>query len=223
MREKKTTLREKLRGFTILELIVVIAIVSVLLGVLVPSMRSYFIRSRLNTANSNAKVLFNSLQTICMEYELADRSAESSVFYGGADTNGDGRTEATTTGWIFLCSQESVQNRADYGNITQIAVSTPYSGQLNLVNENTPSSLRNRVVRLFEESGEMYWAAYIRDYQVKTVWCAATGSTDYIGAYPVKKTEPSDHGMDEYGSGGLQSDMLVQDIVAWSGESWGTT
>ena len=74
--------KRKVSGFTLLEMVVVLAIISVLTGILVPTVRGYITRSRINTANSNAKVLFNSIQTIMMEFQFKERTMTESAFYG---------------------------------------------------------------------------------------------------------------------------------------------
>ncbi len=87
MKQMKTTRR----GFTLLEMIIVIGIITILTAVFVPAINGYLTRSRLNTSNANAKVIFNSMQTICQEMEFAERGAEDTVLYGPMYTTRNGQ------------------------------------------------------------------------------------------------------------------------------------
>ena len=61
----------KMKGFTLIELIVVIAIIGVLEAILVPSMIGYVGQSKLSTANSNAKLAYTNTATYCTNCEVA--------------------------------------------------------------------------------------------------------------------------------------------------------
>lgn len=71
-------MKKSQKGFTLIELVVVIAIIGVLAAILVPSMLNYVKKSRLKSANSNAKTAYNAIAEYVADAEVKG-SVEASI------------------------------------------------------------------------------------------------------------------------------------------------
>jgi len=162
-------------GFTLIEMVVVLAIIGILLLTLIPSFYNYYTNSRLNSANSDAKVLFNSTQTIMQEYEFAERSADTSFFYG-----------ATKNGTLMIKGSGSSQ--AGSGAITDAVGSTAAVSDYN----GSPATFGGRLARLYPNYDSTAWCVYIDGYTVRCAVTATTGTSDYVGGYPVRASVKHD-------------------------------
>jgi prepilin-type N-terminal cleavage/methylation domain-containing protein len=68
------------RGFSLIELLVVVAIIAVIMGIMVPLMQSAMLRAHVGAMASDSRIIHNAFKQYFIDYDMYPNSTDSGAF-----------------------------------------------------------------------------------------------------------------------------------------------
>lgn len=172
------------KGFTLMELVVVIAIFGVLIGIVTPAWTNYLRRSKFKAQNQKAKAIFNAAQTIITDLDFSERKYKAALPGASTEYAKILNNHIYTSGdeWYYYwdgSSGHQCDAKGDALNPGDLSYSAERTATLNEWNEKIGNQIR-RIV-----TDDMVYKIYVKDYKVQSVVSANNGHDRYIGAHPI--------------------------------------
>lgn len=186
----------KRKGFTLMELIVVIAIFGILVAVITPASAAYITRSKFRVQNQKSKAIFNAAQVVLTDLEFTERK-----YFAAYDTTTESDqkiklkkylyTPLDHSDWYYYWDGEQGYMCDAAGNAIKMDADPdtyPEKRQSYIAewNERMGQSIR-RIV-----TDDMVYKIWVHDYNVMSVACADKTQSRFIGAHPTTIYELDD-------------------------------
>ena len=180
------------KGFTLIELIIVIAIIGVLAGVLIPSWGAYIRRARTRSQNLKAKTILNAAQTVVTDMKFSERKGRNKYLAQLSESNADAPLTAKRSLYGAVCSTDPnctewyyYWNGSD-GVLTDISgnvIGEEKSDRAYGVTQKWNEKLADSIGKILNED-ELVYKIHVKNYKVMSVVSARFENDRYLGNYP---------------------------------------
>ena len=180
--------RRSKKGFTLMELVIVLTIMGILLVIIVPSWGYFIRRARERSANAKAKVVFNAAQTEITRINMKERPTFNIATDPTADsTKQDAAKKALFVGNVDDATKGEFYYYWDGASKTgyKLSASKP-NGNLKDVNASAEDNAAlARAINNIVGDKAYFYKIYVKDYNVKSVVYSEYANGRYKGTYPL--------------------------------------
>ena len=155
------------KGISLMELIIVLAIISILTLIVGVMWNRIIYKQRLTSANNNAKIVFNAVQTETIKYASSERNKKDADRFIGEGN------------FYFYWDGGQGHSCSSLGDLGSGA---PTGAE--------QTRFAKAINNILDENGE--YAIYIKNYVVQSVSYVPEHASRYLGSYPAARREVSD-------------------------------
>lgn len=195
---------QKKKGFTIVELIVVIAIIGVVAAILVPTMLGYTISSRVTSANSTASDLQKAINLF-----LTEANTQQYGMFVSRSNNTEMQVSIVNGVWSLTISDPSVF--VNNGSARWSGSGTGQNGIPAANAQNAEDLLATRLASLFGEVKTGYISAYLEGGICRALYYTAdtTAAVPNMPAFGIGGWSVATHGWDGNNAGVTPDGTIV--------------
>ncbi len=190
------------KGFTLMELVVVLAVIGILSAILIPTWNTFIAKGRIRSQNNNAKIVFDAAQKQCIDLERRSRTLKNEIkrqqeilASPTQDAVAKAQAQATLDKAIkeqyitddFYFFWDGKKGYACDASCNDIGANADR-------NKEFSDAIKKNIVT----SDEVLYKIHIKDFKVESVATAKTEKDNSIGSYPVVRDKRTNGGIKNF-------------------------